>query len=274
MTSSVAPHTDRLWERYVAIGDSFTEGMSDASPDDPEVYVGWADRLAANLAARNSEAGRDFGYANLAVRGRLIADISGPQVDAALDLSPDLVSIVGGANDCLRPKVDLDHVAEQLEQAVERLRASGADVLMATTADPGWAPVLRHVQPRLAVHTANVWGIAQRHGCFVLDQWSMRTLRHVDMWSPDRIHLSTLGHERVAEQATWTLGLEPDPAWLTPLDPAPALSRWESTQSHAAWARTHLTPWVQRRIQGRSSGDHVAPKRPTLRPVHHESISR
>lgn len=260
--------SDRRWRRYVAIGDSFTEGMSDPSPHDPDVYIGWADRLAASLSARNAAEGIDFGYANLAVRGRLIADVVGPQTDAALDLYPDLVSMVGGANDCLRARVDLDDIAGQLEGAVERIRATGADVLLATTADPGWAPLLRRVRPRLAVHTANVWGIAQRHDCLVLDQWSMPTLRRVDMWAADRIHLSTLGHERVAAQAAWTLGLYPDPAWQTPLPPAPALGRWASAQTHATWVRTHLTPWVQRRMQGRSSGDHVEPKRPTLAPVH------
>lgn len=266
MNPTASP-TGRRWERYVAIGDSFTEGMSDRSPDDPEVYVGWADRLAAYLGARNASEDKPFGYANLAIRGRLVGDVTGPQTDAALELSPDLVSVVGGANDALRPKVDLDAVAARLESAVQRLRASGADVLLATTADPGWAPVLKHVRPRLAVHSANVWGIAQRNGCSVLDVWSMRVLRHPDMWSEDRIHLSTVGHERVAAQAAWTLGLEPGLDWTSPLSPAEPLGRWATAQSHAAWVRTHLSPWVQRRVQGRSSGDTVQPKRPTVAPL-------
>ncbi|WP_018158120.1 SGNH/GDSL hydrolase family protein [Demetria terragena] len=257
----------RHWRRYVALGDSFTEGMSDPSPGDPNSFVGWADRLAASLAARNAADGVEFGYANLAIRGRLVADITSRQVDEALVLTPDLVSIVGGANDCLRPKVDLDHVAQQLEDAVARIRATGADVLMATTAHPGWAPLFRRLQSRFAAHTANVWGIAQRHDCFVIDQWSLRALRHPAMWATDRIHLSTIGHQRVAAQAAWTLGLTPDEDWQTPLPPAPQLGRWTSTQKHAAWARTHLAPWVQRRIQGRSSGDTVTAKRPTVTPV-------
>lgn len=259
--------TDRRWERYVAIGDSFTEGMSDPDPSDANSFVGWADRLAGGLGARNAAEGLDFGYANLAIRGRLVADITTRQVDDALALDPDLVSIVGGANDCLRPSVDLDHVAHQLEEAVSRLRGCGADVLMATTAHPGWAPLFRRLQSRFATHTANVWGIAQRHGCFVLDQWSLPSLRHPAMWATDRIHMSTVGHERVAAQAAWTLGLNPDTDWKTPLPPDPPLGRRQNAQQNAAWARTHLAPWVQRRLQGRSSGDHVQPKRATLTPV-------
>lgn len=258
----------RIWERYVAIGDSFTEGMSDPSTKDPDVYVGWADRLASHLAERNTLQGKPFGYANLAIRGRLIADVAGPQVNAALELQPDLVSIVGGGNDIIRPKVDLDDVADLLESAVAKLRATGCDVLMATSADPGWAPLFKYGRGRFGAHNANVWGIAQRHGCYVLDQWSLRSLRDTRMWAQDRLHMTTEGHVRVAEQAGWTLGLASElGSWREPLPAAPPLSRRESAQEHAAWARTHLTPWVQRRVQGRSSGDGRAPKRPSVEPI-------
>src|SRR5699024_7049771 len=99
-----------------------TEGMSDASPQDPDVFVGWADRLASLLAPHTPQ----LSYANLAVRGRKLADVAGPQLDAALALGPDLVSIVGGGNDILRPTADVDALASQLERAVARIRATGA----------------------------------------------------------------------------------------------------------------------------------------------------
>lgn len=257
--------TGTPWRRYVAIGDSFTEGMVDPGAE-PGTFVGWADRLASRLARENAAAGADFGYANLAVRGKLIDDVAGPQTDAAIALEPDLVSIVGGANDCLRPHVDLDSVADRLESAVARLRSSGADVLMCTTADPGWAPLMKHVRPRLAAHTINIWGIAQRHDCRVVDMWTLRALRHVDMWGVDRLHLSTQGHRRVAAQAAWTLGLPVEQDWRTPLDPTPQVSRLAAARGHADWAYEYLAPWVQRRLQGRSSGDDVTAKRPSLGP--------
>lgn len=258
----------RRWQRYVAIGDSFTEGMVDPSPTMDDEYVGWADRLAAVLAAENTSAATPFGYANLAVRGKLLADVTGTQTDAALELQPDLVSIVAGGNDCLRPHADLDALADQLESAVARIRATGADVLMATSCDPTWAPFLKVVGRRVAIHSLNVWGIAQRHGAFVVDTWTLRSLRDVRMWGPDRLHLSTLGHQRVAEQAAWTLGLrEGDRDWAVPLPPAPALSRMESAQAHAAWARTHLAPWIERRLKHESSGDNRAAKRPELQAI-------
>ena len=121
--------TAPVWTRYIAIGDSFTEGMSDPDPVTTGAYVGWADRLATSLADLAEADGRDFGYANLAIRGRLLADITQRQLPEALDLEPDLVSIVGGGNDILRPRADIDSLAVQLEEAVMRIRATGADVL-------------------------------------------------------------------------------------------------------------------------------------------------
>ena len=127
--------TARVWNRYVAIGDSFTEGMSDPDPTLPGAYVGWADRLAHHLDAIAESEHLPFGYANLAVRGRKLDDVVGAQLDLAMSMSPDLVSMVGGGNDLLRPSVDPEGLASRLEEAVVRIRHSGADVLLATPTD-------------------------------------------------------------------------------------------------------------------------------------------
>ena len=259
----------RVWKRYVAIGDSFTEGMCD---DDAQLaregeYVGWADRLAAHLNDIARDAGESFGYANLAVRGRLLADIIGPQLDAALSLEPDLVSIVGGGNDILRPKADIDALAARLEDAVRRIRATGADVLMATPVDPADAPLVRATRGRAAIYTANIWGIAQRNGCHVIDQWGLHALRDWRMWAEDRIHMTSEGHRRVSLAALASLGHPTDAAWQTPLDPAPPISRREALQANAQWAREYVGPWVHRRLTGRSSGDARSAKRPDVTPL-------
>jgi lysophospholipase L1-like esterase len=262
------PEPGKVWHRYVAIGDSFTEGMSDADPERPNSFVGWADRLASHLAGIAHRSGGDFAYANLAVRGRLLADVIGPQLDAAIALGPDLVSMVGGGNDILRPKADLDAIAARLEAAVVRLRDAGADVLLATPTDPAGAPVLRHLRGRHAIHSANIFSIAQQHGCYVINQWGMDALRDLRMWSEDRIHMTSEGHRRVALNALSALGHDTDRAdWSTPLPPQPPAGRRETAAANAAWARTHLAPWVQRRLKGTSSGDAVTAKRPELRPL-------
>jgi lysophospholipase L1-like esterase len=262
------PPQDRVWTRYVAVGDSFTEGLSDPDPDREGCFLGWADRLAVSLDELAQAHRVPFRYANLAVRGRLLDDVVGPQLDAALALGPDLVSIVGGGNDLLRPGVDPSHLAGRLEAAVVRARATGADVLLATPVDPRDAGLMRTLRGRHGIHTANVFTIAQRHGCFVLNLWGLAALRDWRMWAPDRIHLTTEGHRRVALAALHALGQATDEEdWTTPLPPASAATRREELTEHAAWAREHLAPWVQRRLRGTSSGDQVTPKRPVLEPL-------
>jgi hypothetical protein len=209
-----------------------------------------------------------FGYANLAVRGRLLADIAGRQVDDALALTPDLVSIVGGGNDILRPKADIDALATRLEDAVARLRASGADVLMATPSDPRDAPLIKASRGRAATYTAHIWSIARRHDAHVIDLWGMAALRDWRMWAPDRIHLTPEGHRRVALNAFTTLGFTAsDAGWATPLPPAAPISRSEAARANAQWAREYVGPWVQRRLRGQSSGDAISAKRPAVAPL-------
>jgi lysophospholipase L1-like esterase len=261
------------WRSFVAIGDSFSEGMCDHDPRRPGGYVGWADRLAALLAEEAGRSGSDFGYANLAIRGRRLDDIVRRQLDAALGLGPDLVSIVGGGNDILRPRADVDALASRLDAAVARIRATGADVLMATPVDPRNAPVIRHTRGRAATYSAHIHSIARRHGARVVDQWGMTALRDWRMWAEDRVHMTSEGHRRVALAAYVTLGFTPaDADWAAPLPPASTPGRIEATRANLTWAREHLGPWVQRRLRGRSSGDLIEAKRAALSPVERAAL--
>lgn len=266
----VRPHAarPRAWQRFVAIGDSFTEGMVDADPSAPDEFIGWADRLAATLAARNEELGVPFGYANLAIRGRLIDAIIQEQLDPALELTPDLVSFSAGGNDVLRPKVSIESVMARLEAGVERIHATGADVLLFTAPNVEWASLVNRVHPRMVEYTAELWALGQRTGSFVVDVYTMRSLRDPRMWGEDRIHFSSEGHARVAAQAAWTLGLPFEVQdWLEPLEEAPPLGRFESVRADREWVAAHLRPWIRRRLRGESSGDQRTAKRPEVLPV-------
>ncbi len=272
------------WRRYVAVGDSFTEGLRDAPPGedgasgDP-VYVGWADRLAlaldgAQQARADDEEAPPLEYANLAVRGRLARQIVEEQVPAAIDTSPDLVSLCLGGNDILRPGADVPGIARLVDSAVARLRGAGADVLLVTGFNPSSAPILRLTRGKVADYNQRLWATAARHGAYLLDLWSFEPLLDPRVWAEDRIHLSSAGHARVAALALATLqGAVPAPGredawpdWAQPLDPE-QVPRATALAGNAAWARGHLAPWVGRRLTGRSTGDGRSAKRPVLEPV-------
>ncbi|HPM52533.1 MAG TPA: SGNH/GDSL hydrolase family protein [Rhodoglobus sp.] len=245
------------WTRYVAIGDSFTEGIGDPEPQSPGGHRGWADRVAEVLSSQST----DFAYANLAIRGRLLQQISDEQVDAALALNPDLITVSAGGNDIIRPGTDPDDVAQRFEDMVVRLRRDGATVVMFNGPDIGMTPVLRRVRGKVAIYNENLRAIAHRHDCIVADMWALRELGDSRMWAPDRLHFSPIGHHTIARMVLEALNVEND---LEPLKPEPLPQRsWRQARvEDAVWAREHLVPWVLRRVRGRSSGDEIQPKRP------------
>jgi lysophospholipase L1-like esterase len=240
--------TNASYNSLVAVGDSFTEGMSDLLPDGS--YRGWADVLAGRLATRSP----GFRYANLAVRGKLIGQIVDEQVDVAAAMRADVVTLVGGLNDTLRPKCDMGMVRARLEEAVERLAPScGTLVLMRSPGRNG--PVMERFRPRMEELFALIDDLAARHGAVVVDLYGAPTLGDPRLWDVDRLHLTADGHSRVAEAVWQTLGLPPENDWRTPL-PASVPPRWARRRvDDVRFAREHLMPWIGRRLTGRSSGD-------------------
>lgn len=252
-----------VWQRFVAIGDSFTEGMDD--PDDVGAYRGWADRVAEQLAVTDP----GLHYANLAVRGRLLTRIVEEQVPAALALRPDLVSLAGGGNDVLRRRLDLAQVAALLHDATVRLRDSGADVVLFTGIDPAnRSPAAARLSPRVRAYNEQVRRTARETGALLVDLGAAGpVLDHPAMWSVDRLHLSPEGHHRVAQAVLEQLERPYVADWRVPPPEAVAAAWLIRRRADARWMRVHAAPWVHRRLTGRSSGDLVDPKRPGLSPV-------
>ena len=245
------------WSRYVALGDSFTEGIGDPEPSLPDGHRGWADRVAEVLA-RDVD---DFAYANLAVRGRLIAQIVAEQVEPALELRPDLISISAGGNDVIRPGTDPDVTAARMEDAIARLSRDRATIVIFTGVDVGVSPVFRGIRGKVAIYNENLRAIAAKYDCIVADLWSLTDVQDSRMWSADRLHFNPLGHHTVARMTLKALGVKND---LEPLKPEPVpLSTWRQARaSDLVWARAYLVPWVVRRIRHQSSGDFITAKRP------------
>lgn len=247
------------YHRYVALGDSFTEGYGDPDPTRPNGLRGWADRVAEVLASH----GDTVGYANLAIRGRKLDAILAEQLEPALRLEPDLVTIYAGANDILRPKVDLDALIGRYDDALARLAATGARLLVWTAFDPGGSATYKMLRGRFALYNELVRESADRHGADVVDFWRLREYRDWRLWDDDRMHMGPAGHQRMAIEVLETLGVDHDLEPL-PLRELPVVSRREALREHATWVRTSAAPWVHRRLTGRSSGDTISPRHPSL----------
>ena len=209
---------DRSLGRYVAIGDSFTEGVGDDLPDGS--VRGWADLVAAVLSAgwvREDPDGVRTGYANLAIRGKLLGPIIDEQLDPALELHPDLVTFAGGGNDMLRPRSDVRSLIRLIDLTTARLVDSGATVVLFTGPDPcDGLPLghrIRSTGDRLA---AGVRAVAERRGALLVDLWPIEELRDPRYWAGDRLHLGEIGHRQVAARVLDAIAVQRPADWTAP----------------------------------------------------------
>lgn len=250
---------------FVALGDSFTEGLNDL--DAAGHCRGWADRFAALLSACSP----GLRYANLAIRGKRLGEVATEQVPAAARMAPDLVSIAAGGNDILRPGADPDALAGIFDEAVASLRAVGCEVVVFTGFDTAHFPVLRLLRGKTATYNKHLRAIADQRHCHLADLWSMPPLQDVRAWSADRLHLSPDGHRRVALRLSEVLGVPVGADWRDQWPPAAAADWLTMRRRDVQWARWHAAPWVSRRLRGISSGDGLEPKRPGLLPLQPEN---
>lgn len=251
---AVAP-SRRGWTRYVALGDSVTEGLCDVSRMPAGEYRGWADRLAQLLAHEGSDA-EPFHYANLAVRSRRVRDLTADQLPRAVALRPDLVSILMGANDLVGRRADVRALAAELESAVRVLRAAGADVLLVTPFLPRRRAALPLAR-RFARFASELRRIADATGAILLDLEALPSIGDLELWAGDKVHLRSRGHRFLAYRAAESLGV-PDAEALGGLDAA--LHADDDPVAPGSWLRRDALPWMWRRLRGRTAGDGVPAK--------------
>lgn len=247
--------TEQQIRSFVAIGDSFTEGVGDELPDGS--VRGWADFVAAGLATAQ---GSPVRYANLAIRGRKLAGILHEQLDAAIALQPDAISINGGGNDIMRPRVSIDHVAERLAVAAHRIAAAGIRPILLSGGNPSQVMPIGAVMQRRGDALARA--VERRIGDLdapYVDNWADPELRDARFWSVDRLHLNAAGHAHVARNVLRALGHDAPAGWRD----LAAASTAEGPRS-LAYYREFVLPWLGRRFTGRSSGDGRDPKHAQL----------
>lgn len=250
------------YSRFVALGDSQTEGMGD--PDLRYGYRGWADRLAEQLARHNPQ----LRYANLAVRGKNTRQTRDEQLPRALALEPDLIAAPLGMNDVIGNSA-MDDVAADLDTVYRALAGTGATVVISTFPDvTRTIPIGRRLENRLLALNEMMREFELRYGFVLVDLYSAPVLTDLRSWTPDRLHASPLGHSCFAAGAAQALGLpDSSAAWRTCLGAQHEPHRLVRGAGDARWALQYFAPWMLRKLRGRSLGDGREPKRPDLTPV-------
>ncbi len=244
------------YRRYVALGDSFTEGVGDVDPTRPNGVRGWADRVAEVMAERTPE----FAYANLAVRGRGIDRIVKEQVAPAIALEPDVVTIYGGSVDLMWPHVDVDALLATYESAIEQLVDSGAKVVVFTAYGARATTVGRLLRGRFAVYNEAVREIAQRRGATLVDFWRMTEYDDAGYWDGHGF-LGAPGHRLMAIKVLDTLGVRhqlPTPKPLVVIEEPSAGGPVREVRRLAARA----LPWAVRRMLRGLAGDGLSARYP------------
>ena len=249
--------------RYVAIGDSQTEGLWDG--DEAVGFVGFADRLAALLDSHYP----GLHYANLAIRGKLVADVLTEQVPPALAMRPDLITVCVGMNDVIQPGWSFGRALTDLEYVYAALAESEATVV--TTTFPNVAqflPLGRLVSGRLARINDAIRAAAEQYDFRLVDLYSAPSMRDLDTWDVDRVHASTKGHILFAAAAAEALNLPgSNHDWAEASGSLTRLPFKSRTYGQLRWAHEKLMPWVWRRLRGMSSADGRVPRRPNLAPL-------
>lgn len=263
-TTPSAPETTQPAAiRYVAVGDSFTEGVGDELPDGST--RGWADLVAQGLA---DATGAPVQYANFAIRGRLLARIIAEQLEPALALEPTLISFNGGGNDMLRPGTDIPWVVRETEKAMHRVLETSASPLLVAGANPTIGlPRGERVRLKGNQLTSEVTKLADQLNIRMCDNWNDPVLARREYWSYDRLHLAAVGHHRVATNVLRALGYDSPGDWVVDAKPVAAPTRGEQLR----YTREHVLPWIGRRLTGRSSGDGRTAKHPEWVWVHPRS---
>jgi lysophospholipase L1-like esterase len=231
------------FRRYVAIGDSSTEGIDDPAPNGG--WRGWSRRLAERIAERES-----LEYANFGVRGLTTREIKEQQLASALALAPDLVTCFSGTNDVIRPRFDLQGVLADMRHVQHAFVATGAVVLTFTLPDlTPLLPLARLIAPRIRALNDGVRRVCAETGARLVDFAAHPIATDARLWSDDRLHANAAGHARIADALAEALGLPGSSgAWSEPLPMLPAVDPWTRLQEEIAWSRRHLLPWVRLRF--------------------------
>ncbi len=184
-----------MWKRFVAIGDSFTEGIGDEV--EGIALKSWIDHFVQLCE-------KDIEYANFAKRGLVTEEIRLQQLEKALTFNPDLVSLIAGANDVLKGRWNHDAYKNDMEFMIDTLSKAGADIIIANLPDftvrlPFASEKKQEIKEQLLEANEVIHSLSREYKLHHVDFWNHHLVNDNTLWSKDLIHPNSKGYVKVAE---------------------------------------------------------------------------
>ncbi|MGE7888484.1 SGNH/GDSL hydrolase family protein [Bacillus cereus] len=184
-----------MWKRFVAIGDSFTEGIGDEV--EGIALKSWVDHFVQLCE-------NDIEYANFAKRGLVTKEIRSQQLEKALTFKPDLVSLIAGANDVLKGRWNHNVYKNDMEFMIDSLSKAGSDIIIANLPDftvrlPFAAEKKQVIKEQLLEANDVILSLSREYKLHHVDFWNHQLVNDNTLWSTDLIHPNSKGYVKVAE---------------------------------------------------------------------------
>ncbi|OWW11939.1 lipase [Bacillus sp. MB353a] len=184
-----------MWKRFVAIGDSFTEGIGDEV--EGIALKSWVDHFVQLCV-------NDIEYANFAKRGLVTKEIRSQQLEKALTFNPDLVSLIAGANDVLKGRWNHYAYKEDMKCMIDTLSKTGADIMIANLPDftvrlPFSTEKKQVLKEQLLEVNEVILSLSREYKLHHIDFWNHHVVNDNTLWSKDFIHPNSKGYVKVAE---------------------------------------------------------------------------
>lgn len=184
-----------MYNHYVAIGDSFTEGIGDEVEGVP--LKSWVEHFAELHEPA-------LKYTNLAKRGLISKEIREQQLEEALALQPDLVTLIAGANDILKGRWNLDEYKSEMKQIVDTLSKSGAAIILGnlpdfTTRLPLPQEKKQALKEQLLQANEVILSLSSAYNLDHIDFWNHPMASDNTIWSKDLVHPNAKGYRKIAE---------------------------------------------------------------------------
>lgn len=182
----------------VVLGDSFAEGRGDPAPDGG--HIGWVPRVAQALGIDRTA------VLNLGTHGAFSQDVLDSQLPRIADVTTPLLGVAVGGNDLVRAYDAQRFPANLREIFTTATAVPGRVVFTHDYPDipgriPGLPEELRtQLRARFAEANAFLAQLCDELGVLRYGLATAELTNDADMWYPDGIHPSALGHRAIAAE--------------------------------------------------------------------------